>query len=82
MTVSGIAGRLRARGRAPGGWALALPVLLLLAPFLLWPLGAVLWRSFAPEHAPERSQPIVSSGRCVWLARREGFEPPTLRSEV
>ena len=49
MTVSGIAGRLRARGRAPGGWALALPVLLLLAPFLLWPLGAVLWRSFAPE---------------------------------
>ena len=49
MTVSGIAGRLRARGRAPGGWALALPVLLLLAPFLLWPLGTVLWRSFAPE---------------------------------
>ena len=49
MTASGLAGQLRARGLARGGWALGLPVLLLLAPFLLWPLGVVLWRSFAPE---------------------------------
>jgi thiamine transport system permease protein len=38
------------RGRfASGGWALPLPVLLLLAPFLIWPLGAILWHSFMPE---------------------------------
>ena len=38
------------RGRfALGGWTLSLPVLVLLAPFLIWPLGAILWHSFMPE---------------------------------
>jgi thiamine transport system permease protein len=34
------------------GWAWGIPVLLLLGPFLLWPLGAILWRGFAPDGSP------------------------------
>ena len=32
-----------------GGGLQALPVLLLLVPFLLWPLAAIVWRSLAPD---------------------------------
>ena len=32
-----------------GGWRWAIPALLLLGPFLLWPLGSMLWRGIAPE---------------------------------
>lgn len=32
-------------------WWWAAPVLLLLVPFLLWPLGAILWRGLAPDGA-------------------------------
>ena len=51
MTASGLAAPLRRRAPRPGGWTLALPVLFLLVPFLLWPLGAVVWRSLVPEGA-------------------------------
>ena len=43
--MTGVAG-----GRG-GGWRWGLPALLLLAPFLLWPLAAMLWRGVAPEGA-------------------------------
>jgi thiamine transport system permease protein len=37
-----------ARG-ARSGWRWAIPALLLVVPFLLWPLGSMLWRGVAPE---------------------------------
>jgi thiamine transport system permease protein len=40
------------RPRTGAGWAWGLPALLLLAPFLLWPLGSMLWRGLAPDGAP------------------------------
>ena len=49
MTASALGTALRPRRPRLGGWALALPVALLLVPFLVWPLGAVVWRSLAPE---------------------------------
>ena len=57
MTVLGAAGRALRLGRgAPGGgagraWPWALPVVALLGPLLLWPLGSILWRGLAPEGA-------------------------------
>ncbi|HJM74942.1 MAG TPA: iron ABC transporter permease [Dehalococcoidia bacterium] len=42
---------------ARDGWRWAIPALLLLAPFLLWPLGSMLWRGVAPEG--------VTSGRAI-----------------
>jgi len=45
-----------ARG-ARDGWRWAIPALLLLAPFLLWPLGSMLWRGVAPDG--------VISGRAI-----------------
>lgn len=37
------------RPAAGSGWRWALPALLFVAPFLLWPVGAILWRGLAPE---------------------------------
>ena len=57
MTALGAAGRALRLGRgAPGGgagraWPWALPVVVLLGPLLLWPLGSILWRGLAPEGA-------------------------------
>ena len=57
MTALGAAGRaLRlVRGASSGGagqaWPWALPVIVLLGPLLLWPLGSILWRGLAPEGA-------------------------------
>ena len=39
----------------PRAWPWALPVLVLLVPLLLWPLGTILWRGFAPEGVPDAS---------------------------
>ena len=41
---------MRAVGQG-GGWRWALPALLLLVPFLFWPLGTMLWRGVTPEGA-------------------------------
>jgi thiamine transport system permease protein len=55
MTAFAAAGRALGLRRPAGGasapraWPWALPVLLLLAPLLLWPLGSILWRGLAPE---------------------------------
>ena len=59
----GVSPRLRvAAGRAigtaahaggPRAWPWALPVVVLLVPLLLWPLGTILWRGLAPEGVPD-----------------------------
>ncbi|MBM3139545.1 MAG: iron ABC transporter permease [Chloroflexi bacterium] len=49
---------------AGGGWRWGLPALLLLAPFLWWPLGAMLWRGIAPDGAPssEALRAVLTDG--------------------
>lgn len=43
--------RLRTVVGASSGWGWAAPAALLLVPFLLWPLGAMLWRGLTPDGA-------------------------------
>lgn len=38
--------------RAARDWRWGTPALLLLIPFLLWPIGNIAWRSVAPEGGP------------------------------
>ena len=50
-----------------GGWRWGLPALLLVAPFLLWPLGSMLWRGITPEGALSGSALAdVAGDRYYW----------------
>ena len=49
------------------GWRWALPALLLLLPFLLWPLGSMLWRGVAPAGTPSlEAIGAVAGDRFYW----------------
>ncbi|MEE8421586.1 MAG: iron ABC transporter permease [Dehalococcoidia bacterium] len=49
------------------GWRWGLPALLLLTPFLLWPVAAMLWRGIAPDGALSASAIIdVAGDRFYW----------------
>jgi thiamine transport system permease protein len=42
---------IAARRLPPAAWTWGLVPLVLIGPFLLWPLGSMLWRAFSPEGA-------------------------------
>ena len=63
---------MRMPGARGGGWRWGLPALALVAPFLLWPLGAMLWRGLSPESALSASVIAeVAGDRFYW--ERLGF---------
>ncbi|MDP6606792.1 MAG: iron ABC transporter permease [Dehalococcoidia bacterium] len=50
-----------------GGWRWGFPALLLLTPFLLWPVAAMLWRGIAPQGSLSASVIVdVAGDRFYW----------------
>ncbi len=67
LTASARLASGRRRFAVSSGWGWAAPAALLLVPFLLWPLGAMLWRGLTPEGALSGAVVVeVLSDRFYW----------------